>query len=259
MAFLSFGFWNIHGHKSQSVGDKLNDPEFLDILSSRNIVGLGELHAEEEVSIQGFINKKQKIREKKCKGPKVAGGIDVFVREEIDHLVQVVDNNNEDSIWIKIKKEVSKEKEDIYLGTYYVSPGNNKNKKNYDFFSAVNDEVTHFSKKGLILLQGDLNGRTGQEKDYLEADKLDSQFCIENLDNQNMRNSEDKSKNTRGNELLDICKLNDMLILNGRTTGDIFGKFTCHNWNGSSVVDYFLAPNQFCDRISNFSVGKYIP
>ena len=259
MAFLSFGFWNIHGHKSQSVGDKLNDPEFLDILSSRNIVGLGELHAEEEVSIQGFINKKQKIREKKCKGPKVAGGIGVFVREEIDHLVQVVDNNNEDSIWIKIKKEVSKEKEDIYLGTYYVSPGNKKNKKNYDFFSAVNDEVTHFSKKGLILLQGDLNGRTGQEKDYLEADKLDSQFCIENLDNQNMRNSEDKSKNTRGNELLDICKLNDMLILNGRTTGDIFGKFTCHNWNGSSVVDYFLAPNQFCDRISNFSVGKYIP
>ena len=50
-----------------------------------------------------------------------------------------------------------------------------------------------------------------------------------------------------------------MLIVNGRTTGDIFGKYTCHKWNGSSVVDYFLSPNHFCNRISNFSVGKYIP
>ena len=50
-----------------------------------------------------------------------------------------------------------------------------------------------------------------------------------------------------------------MLILNGRKTGDLFGRYTCHNWNGSSVVDYVLSPNQFCNKISNFSVGKYIP
>ena len=71
---LTCGFWNIHGHKSQCVGDKLSDPEFLDILSGTDIVGLGELHAEGEVNIPGFINKKQKIREKKFKGPKIAGG-----------------------------------------------------------------------------------------------------------------------------------------------------------------------------------------
>jgi hypothetical protein len=41
--------------------------------------------------------------------------------------------------------------------------------------------------------------------------------------------------------------------------GDIFGKFTSHNWNGSSVVDYCVASNEMLDRISNFSVGKYIP
>ena len=57
----------------------------------------------------------QKIREKFFKGPKIAGGLGVFVREEIDHLVQVVPNNNEDSIWIKLKKEASNEKEDIYI------------------------------------------------------------------------------------------------------------------------------------------------
>ena len=258
MASLTCGFWNIHGFKSQLIGNKLNDPEFLDILSSRDVIGLGEIHSEGEVSIPGFLSKKQKIREKKFKGPKIAGGIGVFVREEVDHLVQVVDNNNDDSIWIKIKKQVSTD-EDVYLGTYYVSPDNSQSRKNYDFFTAINDEVAHFSKKGIVLLQGDLNGRTGEDKDYVEADKSDETLCIENFDNQNMRNSEDKTKNPRGNQLLDICKLNDMLILNGRTTGDIFGKFTCHNWNGSSVVDYFLVPNEFCDRVSNFTVGEYIP
>ena len=65
---LTCTFWNIHGHKSQYVGNKLCDPGFVEILSSSDIVGLGELHAEEKVSIQGFINKKQKIREKNLRG-----------------------------------------------------------------------------------------------------------------------------------------------------------------------------------------------
>ena len=66
-------------------------------------------------------------------------------------------------------------------------------------------------------------------------DKFDEDLGIENLDSQTMRNSEDKTCNERGKELLDICKMNDFRILNGRMTGDIFGKFTSHNWNGSSV------------------------
>jgi hypothetical protein len=58
---------------------------------------------------------------------------------------------------------------------------------------------------------------------------------------------------------LDICKSNDLLILNGRTTGDVFGKYTNHNWNGSSVVDYCLAPYYFIEKVSCFSVGYYVP
>ena len=58
---------------------------------------------------------------------------------------------------------------------------------------------------------------------------------------------------------MDVCKANELLILNGRKIGDIFGKMTSHQWNGSSVVDYFLAQNSFCQNISQFSVGNYIP
>ena len=72
-----------------------------------------------------------------------------------------------------MKKELYNEKDDIYLGTYYVSPYN-KNNNNYDFFSALNDEISYFKKKGIVLVQGDLNARTGREKDYIESDKFDS-------------------------------------------------------------------------------------
>ena len=53
--------------------------------------------------------------------------------------------------------------------------------------------------------------------------------------------------------------MNDLMILNGRCTGDIFGKFTCHNWNGSSVVDYCIVPYEYFDSVVSFSVGEYIP
>ena len=147
MGSLDCGFWNIHGHKSKVVGNKLSDPEFLNLISDRDIVGICEIHSEGEVSIPGFKSKKQKIREKIFKGPKIAGGVGVFVREELDHLVDVVPNDNKDSIWIRLKKELSWENKDIYLGTFYVSPYNTK-KKNYDFFNIVNEEISSFRKKG---------------------------------------------------------------------------------------------------------------
>ena len=37
-------------------------------------------------------------------------------------------------------------------------------------------------------------------------------------------------------------KLNavSLYILNGRSPGDLTGKFTCHKYNGISAVDYFI-------------------
>ena len=84
-------------------------------------------------------------------------------------------------------------------------------------------------------------------------------FGIENDYNLPTRNSEDSSMNTRGNELLDFCKTNDYLIVNGRKLGDIFGNYTSHQWNGSSVVDYFIASNANLEKILNFSIGEFVP
>ena len=131
-------YWNIQGYKSKIVGNKLEDPEFLNIISGSDILGIAELHANIEVSIPGFKCMKQKIRGKKFKGPKIAGGIGFFVRNEISHYVQVVPNSNIDSIWIKLQKKFLGETDDIFIGTYYGSPQKCKNDDTSDFFTSLN-------------------------------------------------------------------------------------------------------------------------
>ena len=50
-----------------------------------------------------------------------------------------------------------------------------------------------------------------------------------------------------------------MAILNGRKTGDIFGKYTSINWNGKAVVDYSIVPTDFFEEVISFRVGNYSP
>ena len=71
----------------------------------------------------------------------------------------------------------------------------------------------------------------GNANDFIKYDKFDDALGIDNYENQHLRNSEDEIITNRGKELLDMCKLNDLLIANGRSVGDVFGKYTSHQWN----------------------------
>ena len=122
-------------------------------------------------------------------------------------------NKSDDSIWVKLSKTNLEESEDIFIGTYYISPPNRENSNESDILSTLNDELMFFNKKGTALVQGDLNARTGSERDYIEHDKFDQELGVENLNNQHLRNSQDLEVKNRGKDLLDICKTNDYLIM----------------------------------------------
>ena len=57
-------YWNINGHKSKVIGNKLNDPQFLKVVSDSDILSLAELHTENDISVPGFRILKQKIGKK---------------------------------------------------------------------------------------------------------------------------------------------------------------------------------------------------
>ena len=87
-------YWNIHGWSSKFAGNKLLDSDFLKKNSDCDIVALAELHSDHELSLPGFVSLKQKIRKKLHKGPKIAGGIGIFVKETHKHLIQVIPDEN---------------------------------------------------------------------------------------------------------------------------------------------------------------------
>ena len=63
--------------------------------------------------------------------------------------------------------------------------------------------------------------------------------------------------NNYGRKLIELCRNNKMLILNGRVNSereDISDGFTCYKYNGSSIVDYTVAECSVIEYIKHFSV-----
>ena len=122
-------------------------------------------------------------------------------------------------------------KEDIYIGTVYFRPYKNNNdnlQKNYE----IMDEIDLSQKKGEVIIQGDFNARTNVDDNLLIPDTFDKLINVDS-DNNNIppRNSKDElPSDHRGKELLELCKILNLIILNGRKTGDLFGGYTSFQW-----------------------------
>ena len=120
-------------------------------------------------------------------------------------------------------------------------------------------EISSFSSLGgEIILGGDFNSRLGyKHKDYILSDTnefLPIDSSVTETDIFAFRNSQDKKTNTNGKHFVDLCMVNNLKILNGRKIGDLTGKYTCHQYNGSSVVDYITVEPNIFDKINYFQV-----
>ena len=66
-----------------------------------------------------------------------------------------------------------------------------------DFFAVLKEEINCYKNKWIVFVRDGLIARTGKEKDFIEYDKFDDTFGIENYNNQQIRKSEDEIINTR--------------------------------------------------------------
>ncbi len=229
----------------------------MDLISQYDVVCLSELHTTKDISLPGFSIKKQKFRPKKNRGPKIGGGIAVYTKQKISHNFEVIPNKSTDSIWLKTTE--SSPTETIHLGFYYCSPETTKSELN--FLETVGSEIGQLLTSNTYIF-GDFNARTKDKCENITHDKYDDILGIENsmIDTPPPRNSEDmKTINKRGKDFLDLCRINDLCIANGRTIGDIFGKYTCHQKRGSSVVDYLISSHVALKKVASFTVGEYKP
>ena len=258
---IQISAWNIHGHRSRIIGDKVCNSSFLDEIKNDDIVALVETHDKDDnLSIPGYERVKlpQKVSTS-VKSNKSSGGLAYFAKPGISKFVVPINNDDKDTIWIKIKKDIIDKKHDIYVGTVYLPPYRNNqdnSKKILDLF----EEVLTFQKKGMVILQGDFNARTNVNIDTVTGDKYDPTLVTNHHAEIPCRNSEDKvPADHRGKELVELCKSLGLITLNGRKIGDLFGNFTSFQWNGNSVVDYVLVDRSLFPSISFFRIGNFIP
>ena len=255
-------FWNIQGYKSQIIGNKLLNKDFLDEVKGADFVGLAETHIHDQVlsdlDIPGYERKHYKNRKAHSNGKCGSGGIAIFCKPDLSKHVNIAHNAHDDVIWIKIGRAVYGGIEDTYLGTCYIPPNGNK-ESIAKSFEKLGEEVAKFQSRGRVILQGDFNARLNMGNDTIVPDKYDEHLGI-SFTAIPPRNSEDTGEiNIRGAELLNMCKALNMTILNGRKSGDLFGKYTSIHWNGKAVVDFGIVPVDSYEAVTSFSVRNYAP
>ncbi|CAC5367693.1 unnamed protein product [Mytilus coruscus] len=202
-----------------------------------------------------------------------SGGICVLAKNSIAKGIKKLPKNHPDILWIKLDRSFFKFDKDVYIATVYISPENSSvNVSGIEpIYNQLLADTVKYSSLGHIMLQGDFNAYTNTKPDYVTFDESkktnleNSHYVDDKIMSRN--NLDPKLINKSGNILLSLCKESGLRILNGRTIGDLHGKYTCITYNGCSVVDYVLVSNdllkliglfEYCAMSTGYTPNKFI-
>ena len=104
---IQISAWNINGFRSTAIGDKLCDPSFLTEIKNDELIALVETHncdKNDSLSIPGYQRISVKNRKVTNSSNKKSGGIAYFAKPRIAKFIVPINNDNKDTLWIKIKK-----------------------------------------------------------------------------------------------------------------------------------------------------------
>ena len=174
------------------------------------------------------------------------GGVALGFTTNIQQVIKLI-SFQDNFLWAKLDKNFFKLDQDIFVCAINVPS------RDSPYFNPedLHNDIAKVSSEGYIMLTGDFNARTGNALYFVDIDE-----CIhlpgDNLPQKydlNRRKNYNPHINEHGQILLDICKTYDLRILNGRTTGDSFGKISYHSPKGISISHEILS------LAENLSVG----
>ena len=249
---LKIGFWNIHGLGNK----KYQNEDFLEIINSYDILCLTETWKEDGKSLptpKGYKGKHHNRKEKHAKAKRNSGGILVLYKTEFQDHIKVINNKDENILWLKISKSYKGLGRDVLLGTVYISPSNstvNKKDSATDTMEVLFEQIASFNEEESIIIGGDFNARIGnlsgrvtEEVELPGKREENTDIIVDKVSDISLRErvSEDKKINANGYDFADFCTSTNLCVLNGRTVGDLRGKYTFVGRNGCSTVDLVLA------------------
>lgn len=196
-----------------------------------------------------------------------SGGIGIYVRENLTPFINVIENDCEYVLWIKLNKQITNLDDELFLGSVYIPPENSRF-FNEDLLLDFENEITDkCCDTKYVFLIGDINGRTGTLRDYTITDRYYNDFFELDDESQSFinksalldtlsipleRSSLDHKTNTSGLRFIEICRNNNLFIFNGRLSKDKNnGAFT---FRDRSVIDYAVSTAECFKYIEDFDI-----
>ena len=172
------------------------------------------------------------------------GGICCFIRSDVaPHVSTHASDVSNSFVVLKVDKAAGFVK-DLYLVVTYIVPRRNTriSMATRSIWQELEECVSDLASRGLVLLVGDQNARTGQLRDFTTVEVVEDEDVLNPAPTCSMRRNQDNCTNWNGRQLIALCKRTGLRLANGRVQGDTEGAFTfVDSGRGMSVVDNTLA------------------
>ena len=209
--------WNIQG-----LGNKFECHNLLKQVSDYDIIFFLETMKLDNYcpNTGGYVFKHFQRKYQNPRARKPSGGIGILIKSKYvdDNTISIV-KSTDFIVWLKIKQI---NQDDLFIGAVYIPPLDSSsmtsNFKDNNAFDLIQQDVVQFMQIGNVALCGDFNARTGTLPDYDKTQGKDADFNIFSNPTefpQIDRFSEDTKINTYGRELIALCKLSQLRIMNG--------------------------------------------
>ena len=244
--------------RDKSEGVKTEIPEICDLINSHDIFALQETKAVVNIKNYCSFNSNRKGSN--------SGGVCIGVHKRIRNgVTQVPFEKSEDIVVVKLRANYFDLDRETYLVNVHDSPVNGSFKKRKKVSSSdettstleqLQEFLSSVSLNEDVVLLGDFNARTGTLDDMLSDDHhlMDADLNDHYFKLLSKRNNTDLKINSNGRPFIELLQTSGIIILNGRTLGDIFGEPTCIQRQGVSTVDYICVSANLHDRVRQFKV-----
>ena len=255
-------FWNVTGLRGKFYGNTHSGNIFLEFISKFTIIGLAETWAtnRDNFILQGF-QSFSAIRKQNRNIAKNSGGIIVYIREEFFNISKELKSSSDNVVWVLFQCTKQGWEHDLIVGTVYLSPENSSIHAHEDTLNVIENEIVGFRNQYesiKVILMGDFNGYTATQPDYL-VDRSGNYDCFHADDEppepRDRSNKDARNPNNYGRNLLNLCIMSNLYIVNGRVGKDRnVGEYTCYFGDTPSTIDYFLADRDLFTFFKDFHI-----
>ena len=252
-----------------SLESKLEDVNFVKLLSDYDVIMLSEcwINKYSVLTLDGYEHvSKPRLKNKKAK--RESGGIVCYFKKALFKGIIEKNWDFEDGMIFEFDKHFFGFTENLILICPYMRPSNSTRNlldNGVDAYDLLTEKIAEYKQNGRVLIIGDIKTRTGNLDDIADNDNdddIDAEKIVtpDDLTKNGLnvkRANKDIHTNEYGIRLIRLCKMSDLVILNGRAGEDKSeGRFTYSDRKGSSTIDYMLCCKNLLKSIKSFYVGN---